>query len=138
MFQDRKIVLRSKDCHALWVSPKVLEEVEFPEKEIEGGTIVRDADGKPTGLWLRSFPIVSCSFSQTSPGVFLDNAQDILKLPEPTDDVLLARFKTAVKYAHAFGLTSIHDAGLDQASVAFFKRSVRGSARPTYTYASKL
>lgn len=55
-------------------------------------------------------------------GVLLDNAQELLKQPELTETDLLRRFKVAVKDAHAVGLTSIHDAGLDPASLAFFKR----------------
>jgi hypothetical protein len=50
-------------------------------------------------------------------GVFLDNAQELLKQPALTEDDLLRRFKVAVRDAHAFGLTSIHDAGLDPTSL---------------------
>jgi hypothetical protein len=55
-------------------------------------------------------------------GLFLDNAQDFIKQPELTDDDLRRRFKLAVDHAHARGLTSIHDAGLDPMSLAFFKK----------------
>lgn len=47
--QGRHIVLQSKDCHALWVSSKVIE-ISLPLPEVvEGGVIVRDDAGLPTG-----------------------------------------------------------------------------------------
>lgn len=52
----------------------------------------------------------------------MDNAQELLKQPEITESDLLRRFKVAVRDAHALGLTSIHDAGLDPVSLTFFKR----------------
>jgi hypothetical protein len=47
--KGRHIVLQSKDCHALWVSSKVIEtSLPFPDV-VEGGVIVRDDAGYPTG-----------------------------------------------------------------------------------------
>ncbi|KAG6866609.1 hypothetical protein C0991_000719 [Blastosporella zonata] len=101
--RGRPIVLQSKDCHALWASSKAMAaSMPFPE-EVDGGVIIRDTAGTPTG-------------------VLLDNAQELLKQPELTEADLVRRFHVAVKDAHALGLTSIHDAGLDPASLAFFKR----------------
>ena len=45
----RSIVLQSKDGHALWVSSAVLKSISPLPEEVEGGVIVRDASGKPTG-----------------------------------------------------------------------------------------
>jgi len=48
--RGRHVVLQSKDCHALWVSSKAIEaSLPLPET-IEGGVIVRDESGKPTGV----------------------------------------------------------------------------------------
>jgi predicted amidohydrolase YtcJ len=58
-------------------------------------------------------------------GVLLDNAQELLKQPELTEEDLLRRFKVTVREAHKHGLTSIHDAGLDPISLSFFHRLVR-------------
>lgn len=55
----------------------------------------------------------------------MDNAQELLKQPELTESDLMRRFKVTVRDAHKYGLTSIHDAGLDPASLAFFNRYVR-------------
>jgi predicted component of type VI protein secretion system len=56
--------------------------------------------------------------------VLLDNAQELLKTPPLTEDDLVQRFKLAMDDALAYGLTSIHDAGLDPTSLDFFVRSV--------------
>ena len=47
--RQHRVVLEAKDGHAIWVNSKVLEDI-FPIPEnVEGGVIVRDASGKPTG-----------------------------------------------------------------------------------------
>lgn len=48
IIRGRYVVLQSKDCHALWVSSKAMEGLPLPEA-VEGGVIVRDATGHPTG-----------------------------------------------------------------------------------------
>jgi len=57
-----------------------------------------------------------------SPGVFLDNAQDLVPRPPPTEKQLLRRWAIMVKDAHAVGLTSVHDAGFSPISLKFFER----------------
>ncbi|TFK44572.1 amidohydrolase family-domain-containing protein [Crucibulum laeve] len=115
VIRGRPVILQSKDCHALWVSLRAIESsLPFPEA-IEGGVIVRDDTGSPTGL-------------------LLDNAQDLLKQPKLTESDLLRRFKVAVKDAHSLGLTSIHDAGLDPISLAFFKRQAELGTLPIRIY----
>ncbi|KAK7039112.1 hypothetical protein VNI00_010297 [Paramarasmius palmivorus] len=108
VIRGRSVVLQSKDCHALWLSTAALDHCGDPAALphfIEGGVILRDQAGYPTG-------------------VLLDNAQGYIKLPEPTEVELQERFYAAVKDALSYGLTSIHDAGLDPISLDFFERSV--------------
>lgn len=51
IIRGRPVILQSKDCHALWVSSKAIEEsVPFPSS-IEGGVVIRDEGGRPTGLF---------------------------------------------------------------------------------------
>ncbi|KAF8070294.1 amidohydrolase family-domain-containing protein [Lyophyllum atratum] len=115
VIRGRPVVLQSKDCHALWVSSTAIERsMPFPEN-VDGGIIVRDDAGNPTG-------------------VLLDNAQELLKQPELTEGDLLRRFRVAVRDAHALGLTTIHDAGLDPASLAFFKRQAELGTLPLRIY----
>jgi len=79
-------------------------------------------------------------------GVFIDNAQELIKKPALTDADLERRFTITVERAIASGLTSIHDAGFDPMSLEFFKRLVslgclfrsRCSLFPRQAEASKL
>ena len=57
-----------------------------------------------------------------SSGLLIDNAQDLIKKPALTDDDLMKLFNRTMQDAVSLGLTSIHDAGLDPMSLAFFKR----------------
>ncbi|KAF7321442.1 putative amidohydrolase YtcJ [Mycena kentingensis (nom. inval.)] len=115
VLKGRPIVLQSKDCHALWVSNAVIEaSLPLPEA-IDGGVVVRDDSGRPTGM-------------------FLDNAQDIVAQPELSEDELLRRFSVAVRDAVAFGLTSVHDAGLNPASLDFFARQAKLNNLPIRIY----
>jgi predicted amidohydrolase YtcJ len=68
-------------------------------------------------LRVNDFPF----FSSLS-GLLIDNAQDLIKKPAPTDDDLMKLFNRTMQDAVSVGLTSIHDAGLDPMSLAFFKR----------------
>jgi predicted amidohydrolase YtcJ len=114
--RGRPIVLQSKDCHALWVSSRMLEiSMPFPES-VDGGIIFRNGTGHPSG-------------------VLLDNAQELLKQPKLTESELLRRFKVTLRDAHRYGLTSIHDAGLDPASLAFFKRQAENGVIPIRIFA---
>jgi len=97
-----RVALQGKDGHALWVNSRVLAEILPLPEEVEGGFIVRDADGNPTG-------------------VFLDNAQYLVPIPPPTQKDLEKQFKLVVDDALSHGLTSIHDAGFDPISLEFFK-----------------
>ncbi|KAL0581839.1 hypothetical protein V5O48_000207 [Marasmius crinis-equi] len=115
VIRGRPVVLQSKDCHALWVSSQALEASLPLPSEVEGGVIVRDSSGQPTGM-------------------LLDNAQELVKQPPLEEDDLLKRFKTAVKDAVKYGLTSIHDAGLDPMSLAFFKRQAHKGTLPIRIY----
>ncbi|KAI0812390.1 amidohydrolase family-domain-containing protein [Irpex lacteus] len=109
----RPIILQSKDGHALWISQKILTAMQPLPDEVEGGVIVRDDLGNPTG-------------------VLLDNAQILANAhrPEPTHDQLALRFNLTVQDAVSHGLTSIHDAGFDPVSLEFFRRFVFSPSNP--------
>ncbi|KAG2746404.1 hypothetical protein P692DRAFT_20782464 [Suillus brevipes Sb2] len=104
IIRGRPVILQSKDGHALWISKKALELSSPWPSEIEGGVIMKDSFGNPSG-------------------VLLDNAQDLVKRPVPTEQDLLKRFNITVNDALSYGLTSIHDAGFNPISLEFFKRS---------------
>jgi hypothetical protein len=54
------VVLEGKDGHAIWVSSRAMELSAPLPDTVEGGVIIRDSDGKPTGT---NFDIYS-SFQQ--------------------------------------------------------------------------
>ncbi|KAJ6576849.1 amidohydrolase family-domain-containing protein [Mycena sp. CBHHK59/15] len=107
LLRGRPIVLSRVDVHATWVSERVLELMAPipPDSEIEGGSVIRDASGKPTGI-------------------FVDNAMVLIPSPPWTPEKYLDFFHTAVKEALKYGLTSVHDAATDPDAVLFFKGSM--------------
>ncbi|KAJ7779933.1 amidohydrolase family-domain-containing protein [Mycena metata] len=109
------VILQSKDCHAQWVNARALELSGTLPESVEGGIILRYPNGRPTG-------------------VLLDNAQELLKTPPLTEDDLVQRFTVAVNDALAYGLTSVHDAGLDPASLDFFARQAAHGTIPIRIY----
>ncbi|KAE9401637.1 amidohydrolase 3 [Gymnopus androsaceus JB14] len=115
VIHGRPVVLQSKDCHALWVSQRALDSsLPFPE-EVDGGLIIRDDSGKPTGM-------------------LLDNAQELVNQPKLLEDDLLKRFNSAIQAAVRYGLTSIHDAGLDPVSLNLFKKEAGRRTLPIRIY----
>ena len=117
--RQHRVVLEAKDGHAIWVNSKVLEDISPLPEHIEGGVIIRDASGKPTGdvdLLLYLLRILRYIL-----GVLLDNAQFLVTVPPPTYKDLEKRFQLVVGDAISQGLTSIHDAGFDPRSLEFFK-----------------
>jgi len=105
--KQRKIVLRRIDYHAYWVSQTILHQVlaNNPPLEIEGGLIVRDQDGHPTGI-------------------FVDNAMDLVDeiLPKRTDEDRLRYLESTAKEMLSLGLTTVNDAATDLETIAFYKR----------------
>ena len=49
VIHGRPVVLQSKDGHALWVSKTVLQWSGPFSRDVEGGVVVRDDLGNPTG-----------------------------------------------------------------------------------------
>ncbi|KAN0134017.1 Amidohydrolase family domain containing protein [Lactarius tabidus] len=113
--RQHRVVLEAKDGHAIWVNSKVLEDISPLPESVDGGVIVRDATGNPTG-------------------VFLDNAQFLVTVPSPTYRDLEKRFQLVVEEAVSHGLTSIHDAGFDPRSLEFFKSLAEQEKLPIRIY----
>ena len=53
MLRGLRISLTRIDVHAQWVSQAVLDELDELPSEVEGGQIVRDEEGKATGVFVR-------------------------------------------------------------------------------------
>ncbi|KAG8703447.1 hypothetical protein FRC08_002837, partial [Ceratobasidium sp. 394] len=117
VLRDRPIVLARTDVHAYWVSNEVIRRLGPLPDKVEGGEIVRDALGKPTGI-------------------FLDNAMLLVDDAKPqwTDAQRLRFFQRAVKDALAVGLTTIHDASTFVPDIEFYKTMARTDRLPIRLY----
>ncbi|KAF8064078.1 amidohydrolase family-domain-containing protein [Lyophyllum atratum] len=115
LLKGRPISLNRVDGHAKWVSPRVLELMgDLPDK-VDGGSIIRDADGRPTGI-------------------FVDNAMALIPTPEWTDERMSQFFDTTMRDALSHGLTSIHDAMSLPDQIQFFKRKAEEGKLPNRLY----
>ena len=52
----------------------------------------------------------------------MDNAQVLIEQPGPTHDDRFRQFRLTMTHAMSYGLTSIHDAGLNPQSMEFFEK----------------
>ncbi|KIK09545.1 hypothetical protein K443DRAFT_671448, partial [Laccaria amethystina LaAM-08-1] len=116
LLKGRLISLSRIDGHARWVSPAVLELMNDLPKEVEGGQIVRDEQGKPTGI-------------------FVDNAMNLIPIPHWTENQISDFFDATIKEALSHGLTSIHDADSKLDHLAFFKKMAERGKLPNRIYA---
>ncbi|KAJ7782770.1 amidohydrolase family-domain-containing protein [Mycena metata] len=117
LLRGRPILLLRVDGHAAWVSERVLEIMAPlpPDSDVEGGSIIRDAAGEPTGI-------------------FVDNAMMLIPRPPWAPEQYTDFFNTAVAEALKYGLTSVHDASTDPAAVAFFKGIAETGKLPIRLY----
>lgn len=49
LLRGRPVLLVRVDCHVYWVSNAILSKIDDIPDEVDGGLIVRDKAGKPTG-----------------------------------------------------------------------------------------
>ncbi|KII83661.1 hypothetical protein PLICRDRAFT_180263 [Plicaturopsis crispa FD-325 SS-3] len=115
LLRGRPIALARVDIHAYWVSTRVLELMgELPDT-VEGGSIVRDAAGNPTGL-------------------FVDNAMQLIPKPAWSEAQMREYFDLAMRDAVKHGLTSIHDAGSSPEGIHFIKKLAEEGSIPIRLY----
>lgn len=95
--RKRPILLRRVDGHAAWASTAALAlaGVTAATPDPAGGSIVRDAQGEPTG-------------------VLIDNAVGLVTkvIPEPDEAEVRRRLRLAAEHCLRLGVTSVHDAGV--------------------------
>ncbi|KAF9526004.1 amidohydrolase 3 [Crepidotus variabilis] len=115
ILKGRLIYLIRVDGHASWTSPAVLDLIENLPETVEGGSIIRGDDGKPTG-------------------VFVDNAMKLVPLPPWSDEEVQGFFDRTMKEALSYGLTSIHDADVELDHVNFFKKAAEHGTLPLRLY----
>lgn len=117
---DRPVVLTRIDGHAIWVNSVALREAGITKAtpDPDGGKIVRDASGEPTG-------------------VLIDNAEGLVfrKQPEASPELREQRLKAAAAVAIAAGLTGVHDMGIEEATAESYRKLAGAHQLPIRVYA---
>ncbi len=109
---DNPVYLRHSSGHAGFANAKAMEiaGIQVLDKEgintleIEGGEVIRDALGRPTG-------------------VFNERAQTLITrhIPENTPERDIKAFELAVAACHRHGITGFHDAGIGRETIALYE-----------------
>lgn len=106
---DHPVVLGRVDGHAIWVNSAALKlaDITTATKAPDGGTIIRDDSGEPTG-------------------VLVDNAQNLITsvLPASSDDDIRRWLLAAIKRMNEVGLTEVHDAGVSDQTIRIIKQLI--------------
>ncbi|PYP52512.1 MAG: amidohydrolase [Gemmatimonadetes bacterium] len=117
---DNPVWISRLDGHMALANTAALRAAKVPMSggDVAGGTIVRDASGKPTGI-------------------FKDNAQDLIDraVPDPAPAELDRALDAAMTYANANGVTSVDHMGT-WADLAVFERAHRAGTLRTRIYAA--
>ncbi|MBV9482362.1 MAG: amidohydrolase [Acidobacteria bacterium] len=117
--RDHPVVLNRIDGHSTWVNSKILilAKITRDTADPDGGRIVRDARGEPTGM-------------------LVDKAQDLLRavVPKPTRADRERRIRLALQQLSKWGLTSAHDAGVGLETVSIYKDLLRRDELPVRVY----
>src|SRR5690606_1369818 len=121
LFPDRPVWLRRVDGHAGWANSAAMALVERElagDWQPEGGRIMRDAQGRPTG-------------------VFIDAAMDLVDAVRPTADAALATraLELGMQAAVAHGLTGVHDAGVSLAQLEAYRTLADAGRMPLRVHA---
>src|SRR5579883_3053337 len=100
------VALERIDGHSTWVNSAVLAAAGIDQRTADpaGGAIRRDAAGRPSGM-------------------LIDEAQELLAAvrPKPTRADRVRRIRRALVQFGQWGLTSVHDAGVDFETIAIYQ-----------------
>lgn len=104
--ESHPVYLSRVDGHAVWVNKTALDlcGITADTPDPEGGRIIRDERGEPTG-------------------VFVDNAIDLIKnkMPEPSPEELTAWAGSAIRECNRVGLVGMHDAWVDSIRLEIYR-----------------
>lgn len=119
-FPNTPVWLRRIDGHAGWANSAAMKlaGIDQHTQSPSGGEIIRDADGKPTG-------------------VLIDNAMDLIskKIPALTPTEQKAVLLTSMTALAKEGLTSVHDAGVGSDTLKVYKELAKEGKMPIRVYA---
>jgi predicted amidohydrolase YtcJ len=115
----RPAFLERVDGHAAWVNTRALSLAGITDATPDppGGRIIRDSGGRASG-------------------VLVDAAMGLVydKIPPATREVRKRRIAKGLRASAAAGLTSVHDAGVDLASVPLYKELLAEGPLPVRAY----
>ena len=116
---DRPVWLERVDGHAGWANSAAMNAAGIDANTVspEGGEILRDADGNPSG-------------------VFIDNAMSLIDqaVPSPTTDEIAVALDTVSKHLLSLGITSTHDAGVSAQEHALYRQMADSGAMQVRLY----
>lgn len=111
---DNPVFLRHASGHAGFANAKAMElagvmplsRENMQQVQVDGGEIIRDELGNPTGI-------------------FNERAMELISkvIPESTPEQDRQALELAVKACHAHGITSFHDAGIGRETIALYKEA---------------
>jgi predicted amidohydrolase YtcJ len=117
---DRPAVLTRIDGHAVWANSAALRlgGVTRDTADPQGGQILRDAAGNPSG-------------------VLVDNAAALVErhIPQPTGEELKRALLVAMRELAALGVTGVHDAGIDARQYRLYEELGAAGQLPIRIYA---
>lgn len=121
LFPDRPVWLRRVDGHAGWANSAAMALVERElsgDWQPDGGRILRDAQGQPTGI-------------------FVDAAMDLVSAAMPAGDAALTTraLELGMASAVAHGLTGVHDAGVSLRELEAYRALADAGRMPMRVHA---
>lgn len=117
---DHPVFLSRVDGHAGWVNSRAMQLAGLNKdtQDPPGGKIIRDAQGRPTG-------------------VLIDRAMGIVRsrIPAPTAEQVKRQLELAARECARLGLTSVHDAGVSAQDLQAYRELIAESKLPLRVYA---
>lgn len=123
---ENPVFLKHASGHAGFANAKAMEIAGLQnlaldgvkQYEVEGGEVLVDASGRPTG-------------------VFNERAQTLITdhIPEKTPESDVKAFQLAVEACHKNGITSFHDAGIPKETIALYEKMKSEGKMQTRIYA---
>lgn len=100
LFPNTPIVLRRVDGHALLANQAALNDSNIKDTTLLGGLVEKHLDGALTGI-------------------LVDNAMELVKIPEMDKTMMIEAFLEAQENCFAYGLTTLDEAGLEKVQIEF-------------------
>ena len=117
---DHPVALSRIDGHSTWINSKVLAlaKISRDTPDPDGGLIRRAAGHEPTGM-------------------LVDHAQELIRgvIPKTSHAEKEHRIRIALQQCSRWGLTSVHDAGVDLETISIYKDLLQRGELPVRVYA---